>query len=122
MSSSSSAGSAARSTGAVPGSAISLTATAPSLHLVEDFGEGGFDRQRLLDLVGAHIGIFPVFEETRTVMGADELHEGVRIGLPVLREAHQVLENGVDARLLEQFDGVLGILVEVGVEDALVHE
>src|SRR6185437_10226095 len=36
-----------------------------SLHLVEHVGEGGLELQRLLDLVGTHIGIFPIFEEAR---------------------------------------------------------
>ena len=34
----------------------------------------------------------------------------------------QVLEDGIDAVLREQRDRILGVLVEVGVEDALVHE
>ena len=45
---------------------------------------------------------------------------GVR--LPVRREAFEVLEDGVDAGLAEQHDRVLGVLVEVGIEDPLVHE
>ena len=38
------------------------------------------------------------------------------------RKALELLEDRVDARLGEESDGVLGVLVEVGVEDALVHE
>src|SRR5262249_22522664 len=37
-------------------------------------------------------------------------------------EAFQVLEDGVDAVLAEERHGVLGVLVEIGVEDALIHE
>src|SRR6185312_7304004 len=34
----------------------------------------------------------------------------------------EVLEGGIDSSLAEEDDGVFGVFVEVGVEDALVHE
>ena len=51
---------------------------------------------------------------------AHEVHESVRVLLPILREALKVGEHRINAALAEQLHGVLGVLVEVGVEDALV--
>src|SRR4051812_4572030 len=93
-----------------------------SLHLLEHLGEGGLDLERLLDLVAAEIGILPVFEKARTLVVADELDERGRVRLPVHREVLEVLERGVDSDLPEQRDRVLRVLVEIGVEDPLVHE
>jgi hypothetical protein len=76
----------------------------------------------LLDLVGAHVGILAVLQEAGALVFTDELDERRRVRLPVLREALQVLEDRVDAVLREERHGVLGVLVEVGVEDALIHE
>ena len=76
----------------------------------------------VLDLVGTHIGIFPVFEEARALVLADELDECRSIGLPVCRKAFEVFEDGLEPGRPEQVHGILGVLVEVGVEDALVHE
>src|SRR5688572_8589454 len=55
-------------------------------------------------------------------MLADELHERRRIRLPIGREALEILEHGVDARCSEEADGILGVFIEVRVEDSLVHE
>ena len=55
-------------------------------------------------------------------MLADELDERRRVRLPVLGKPFELLEDRIDARSLEQLNGVLGVLVEIGVEDALVHE
>src|SRR5262249_53042240 len=52
----------------------------------------------------------------------DELDEGLRVFLPILWEPFEIGEHGRDPGLAEQLDGVLGVLVEVGVEDALVLE
>ena len=62
--------------------ASSDVAVLGSLHLVEHVREGGLELQRLLNLVGTHIGIFAVFEEARAVVVADELDESLRPGLP----------------------------------------
>ena len=67
-------------------------------------------------------GIFPVFEEAGALVFADELDEGRRVRLPILRESFELLEDGVDARRLEQLDRVLRVLVEIRIEDALIHE
>src|SRR5262249_3441938 len=56
-----------------------------SLHLVERFGERCLQLERLLDLIGGDIGIFAVFQETRTLVFPEKLDDGVRVGLPVLR-------------------------------------
>jgi hypothetical protein len=64
-----------------------------SLHLVEHVREGGLELECLLDLVGAHIGIFPVFEETRALVLADELDEFLRLGFPIFGETFEIFEN-----------------------------
>ena len=96
--------------------------TAFSLHLIEHVREGGLELQRLLDLVGAHVGIFAVFKEARALVLADELDEFLRLGLPIFGEAFEVFEDGIKAGGTEESHGILGIFVEVGVEDALIHE
>src|SRR4029453_16458180 len=68
-----------------------------SLHLVEHVREGGLELQCLLDLLGAHIGIFPVFEETRALVLADELDEFLRLGFPIFGEAFEVFEDSINA-------------------------
>ncbi len=92
------------------------------LHLVEHVGEASLDSQRLLDLVGADERILAVLEEAWALMVADEFDEGRRVRLPVLREAFEIFKDGVHSDVVEQADCVFGVLVEVGVKDALVHE
>src|SRR5262245_35568255 len=92
------------------------------LHLIEHRAEGCLQRQCLLDLVGAHERVFAVLHETRALVLAGELDEGRRVSLPVLRKALEVFEYGIDAERLEQAHGILGVFIEVRVEDALVHE
>src|SRR6478609_7248442 len=94
----------------------------PLLHLIEHGRERGLQFERLLDLVGANKRILAVFEEARTLMLAHKCHEGCRIGLPVLWESFEILEDCRNARGGEQRNSVLGVFVEVGVENALVHE
>ena len=55
-------------------------------------------------------------------MVANKLDEGRDVRLPVSREALQILEHRIDAVLMKQGDGIFGIFIEIGVEDALVHE
>ena len=92
------------------------------LHLVEHRGERRLEPERLLDLVGAHVGILPVFEEARALVLPDEFDEGRGVRLPIFGEPFEVLEDRVDAVFREERHGVLGVLIEVGVEDALIHE
>src|SRR4029077_658341 len=66
--------------------------------------------------------ILTIFQKTRALMFAYELCEGRSVRLPIHREAFKVSENSIDARLLEESDGILGIFVEVGVEYSLIHE
>src|SRR5262245_9863704 len=96
--------------------------SARSLELIENFREGVLDPQRLLDLVSRDVRILAVFDEARALVCPDEPDEGVRVRLPVRREAFEVLEHRIDPCLTEERNRVLGVLVEVGVEDALVHE
>ena len=51
-----------------------------------------------------------------------ELDDGLEVGTPVLGPAFEVHEHGGEPGRVEQRDRVFEILVEVGVEDALVHE
>ncbi len=53
---------------------------------------------------------------------AHELDECRGVRLPVLGEALEILEDRADARPRKDGDRVLGVLVEIGVEDPLVHE
>ena len=75
---------------------------AASLHLVEHGRERRLQLQRLLDLVGADVRVLAVLQEARALVLAHELDEGRRVRLPVLREALEVLEDGVDAQAREE--------------------
>src|SRR5262249_25199607 len=81
-----------------------------------------FHAQGLLDLIGAHVRVLTVFHETRALVLAHELHDGRGVGLPVLGETFEIFEYRVDARGVEDGYRILAVLVEVRVEDALVHE
>src|SRR5262249_45383593 len=94
----------------------------PLLHVVEDIRKVALHRQRLLDLGRGDEWILPVFEEAGTLVRAEIGDERGDVGLPVSREPLELLEDRVDAGAGEEGDGVLGVLVEVRVEDALVHE
>src|SRR3954469_25337665 len=99
-----------------------ITSAAHSLHLVQHVRERRLQPQRLLDLFRAHVGVLAVLEEAGTLVLADEREESRRVGLPVQGEALQVLEHRIDVVLGEERDRILGVLVEIGVEDALIHE
>ena len=55
-------------------------------------------------------------------MLAHELYERCCIGLPVRRKPFELLEDGIDTSRFEELNGVFGVLVEIGIENALVHE
>ena len=93
-----------------------------SLHLVEHARERGLELERLLDLVGTHVWIFAVFKETRALVLTDELDECLRLGLPIFGEPFEVFEDGIKAGGPEESHSILGVFVEVSVEDALIHE
>src|SRR5262252_978584 len=95
---------------------------AASLHLVEHLGERPLELERLLDLFRADVRVLTVFEEARPLVLVEELRDREHVRLPVLGPAFEVGEDRVDARRVEDLEGVLDVLVEVGVEDALVHE
>ena len=94
------------------------TTDGESLHLVEHVRKRRLELQCLLDLVGAHVGVLAVFKEARALMLADELDERRGVRLPVLRKALQIFEDGAETRCRKNCDRILGVLVEVGVEDA----
>src|SRR5215471_11281097 len=102
-------------------SSVTLS-TDRSLHLIEHGGERRLQLQSFLDLVGAHVGILTVLQEARTLVFPEELDDAVRVGLPVLRPALEVHEYGGDSGLEEDRERVLEILVEIGIEDPLIHE
>src|SRR5262245_50019597 len=103
-------------------SSNSSMSTMALLHLVEHDLERILESQRLLDLLGAHIRVLGVLKKTRTLVLPNELNECWSVRLPIFWEAFEVLEHGVDAVFREQCHRVFGVLVEVGVEDALIHE
>src|SRR3954468_2372257 len=90
------------------------------LHLIEHVRKCRFELERLLDLVPAHIRVFAIFKETRAMMLADKFDECRGIGLPVLGKTLEIFEYRIDARRREKCYRILGILVEVRVEDALI--
>src|SRR3954470_16847427 len=100
----------------------SCAAIVCSLHVVEHRREGLFQCQRLLDFSSRHVRILPILEEARALVFADERDEGLRVRLPINRKSFELLENRVNARTLEQLDRILGVLIEIGIEDALIHE
>src|SRR5215218_9003521 len=92
------------------------------LQLVEHLRKRALHLESLLDLVGAEIRVLPILQEARALVVPHEPDERLRVGLPVLRETFQVLEDGVHAEAREERHGVLRVLVEVRVENALIHE
>ena len=60
--------------------------------------EARLQPKRLLDFVGGHVRVLAVLQEAGALVLADELDERRRVRLPVLREAIELLEDGVDAR------------------------
>src|SRR5437868_4243310 len=57
-----------------------------SLHLIEHVGERRLEPEGLLDLIRAHVGILPVFQEAGAMVLADEFDERRGVRLPILRE------------------------------------
>src|SRR5882672_6135563 len=55
-------------------------------------------------------------------MLANKFDERRWIRLPVFWEPFEILEHSVYSRCSEQRDGVLGVLVKIGVEDSLIHK
>src|SRR5262249_24296842 len=71
---------------------------------------------------GGDVRVLAIFQETRALVLAEKLDEGWNVRLPVHRKPFELLEDRIDARLSKQRNRVLRVLVEVGVEDPLVHE
>src|SRR5690349_4007767 len=92
------------------------------LHLVEHVREGCLELQGLLDLVRTHEGIFAIFKEARAMMVTDELDECLGVRFPIVRKALQIFENGVETGCRKDANCILGIFVEVGVENSHVLE
>ena len=62
-----------------------------------------------------------VFEEARTLVVAEKLDDGRRIGRVVRRPSLEGLKGRLDARLPEEERGIFAVFIEIGIEDALVH-
>src|SRR5262249_43174592 len=93
-----------------------------SLHLVERFRECLLQPERFFDLIGCHVRILSVFQEARALVIANKLNERRHVRLPVRWKSFEVLKDRVYTRFREQRDGIVSVLVEIGIEDALVHE
>src|SRR5580704_17461571 len=72
-----------------------------SLHLVECVGEGLFELEGFLDFISTDIGIFPVFQEARTMVVPHELDEPFGSRLPVFWKAFEVFKGRADTALVE---------------------
>src|SRR3954451_1350365 len=92
------------------------------LHLVEHPAECCLHAKCLLDLVRCCIRIFPVFQKAWTLVLTDEFDEGRRIRFPVHGKTLKILEHRVDPGLREKSYCILRVLIEVGIEYALIHE
>src|SRR6266513_1795680 len=92
------------------------------LHQVKHFGELRFELQTLLNFVCCCVGILTVFQKARTLVFAKEVDECWYVRFPVLGKAFKVFENCVHSDLFEQGYCVLGVLVEICIEDSLVHK
>src|SRR5215475_11253118 len=92
------------------------------LHLVQHLRKGLFQPQRLLDLTGSDKRILAVLEKTGALVFAKELRHRRHVRPPILRPPFQVREYRGDAGLVEECDCVLDVLVEICIEDALIHE
>src|SRR2546430_9283104 len=92
------------------------------LHQVKHFGELRFELQTLLNFVCCCVGILTVFQKARTLVFAKEVDECWHVRLPVLGKAFKVLKDCVHSDLFEQGYCILGVLVEICIEDSLVHE
>src|SRR5919107_3118684 len=92
------------------------------LQLIEHFRHRALHLQRLLDFISAEERILAVFKETRDLVRAHKSGEPFRVGLPVHRKALEVLEHRPDAGSAKKGHGVFSVLIEVGIEDSLVHE
>src|SRR5438094_2639658 len=93
-----------------------------SLHLIQHVGQRRLHSQRLLDFVRTDVRIFAVFQKALALMFPNELDERWYVRPPILGKPFQVHEDGGDAGLREEGYSVLGVLVEIGIEDALIHE
>src|SRR4030095_13858788 len=92
------------------------------LHLIEHVGQRRLYVESFLDLICADVRVFGVFQKARTLMFPDKLNEAFRVRFPVAWKAFEIFEYSIYSEADEKRDGVFGVLVEVGVEDALVHE
>ena len=79
-------------------------------------------KQCLLDLVGCRISIFPVFQEVWALVLAYKPDEGWDVRLPVCGKTFEIGENGIDPVFSKERDRVLGLFIEIGIKDALIHE
>src|SRR5688572_21989318 len=94
----------------------------PLLQLIQYFRHGALNPQRLLDFISGEVRILAVLQEARLLVLANKPDKCFRVRLPIFRKAFEILEHGVEASPAEESHSVFGVLVKVGVEDALIHE
>src|SRR3954447_5703461 len=99
-----------------PGGNLSL------LHQIKHFGKLRFELQCLLNFVCCLVWILTVLQEARALVFANKLDECWNVRLPVLGKTFKVLEHCVHSDLLKQGYCILGVLVEICIEDSLIHE
>src|ERR1700733_1528725 len=102
---------------------VHLKKTQPRLlHQIEHAGKRFLELQCLLDLVCGDIGILSVFKKTRALVFTNKLNECGCICLPIFRKPLEILKDSIEAVLGEQRYCILCVLIEIRVEDSLVHE
>src|SRR6267142_3977750 len=99
-----------------------LRGTRILLQLIQHFRKCVLDLQSLLYFIRAEVGILSVFQKARALVITDEPDEGLGVGLPIHREAFEVFEDCTHAGSAEECDGIFGVLVKVGIKDALIHK
>ena len=104
-------------------SSIESTLRGASLHLVEHRRERLLELERLLDFGRADTyGYSPYSRKLGHWCSRTNLTNAGAFVFQSVGNPSRFSKIGVDARACEERNGVFGVLVEVGVEDALVHE
>src|SRR5215204_1271305 len=92
------------------------------LHLIQHGRHGALYFHGFSDLISSRIRVLRVLKKTWALVIPEELVDRSHIPLPILGESFEICKYCRDAGRSEERHCVLDILVEVGVEDALIHE
>src|SRR6188508_1027334 len=90
--------------------------------MIEHGRERGLEFECLLDLVSANVWVLAIFEETRAMVIADKFNVRGWIGLPIFGKSFEVFEHRINPGRTKKRYCVLGVFVEVGIEDTLILE